>query len=70
MDFLDVEGITGIVETELNKIIGIEHKLKLMDLRKAVKLVMEELEKETLLFDLNKDQVLGSFFSQIVKLKS
>ncbi|WP_185232622.1 dsDNA nuclease domain-containing protein [Teredinibacter franksiae] len=70
LDFLDVEGIAGIVEIELNKIITIDHKLKLMDLRKAVKLSMIELEKEKILFDLNKDQVLGAFFSQIVKLKS
>ncbi len=70
LDFLDVEGISGIVKEELGKIIDIEHKLKLKDLRKAVAVVMENLKKEKLLFDLNKDQVLGAFFSQIVKLKS
>ena len=70
LDFLDTEGIAGIIEAELNKIIDVQHKLKLRDLRTAVDLAMVELKKEILLFDLNKDQVLGAFFSQIVKLKS
>lgn len=70
LDFLDVEGISGIVEEELRKIIDMEHRLKFIDLRKAVEAVMNNLKKENLLFDLKKDQVLGAFFSQIVKLKS
>ncbi len=70
LDFLDVEGIAGIIEEELEKIVNIEHKLKLKDLRGAVEIAMQNLEKKGLLFDLSKDQVLGAFFSQIVKLKS
>jgi hypothetical protein len=70
LDFLDVEGISGIVESELKKLIDIENKLKLKDLRTTVLLVMEKLEKDKLLFDLDRAQVLGAFFSQIVKLKS
>lgn len=70
LDFLDVEGIKGIIEKQLNIIIDVNNKLKLAELSAAVKSAIKDLERDELIFDLNRDQVLGAFFSQIVKLKS
>lgn len=70
LNFLDVEGIKGIIEKQLNVIIDVNNKLKLSELNAAVKAAIKDLERDELIFDLNKDQVLGAFFSQIVKLKS
>lgn len=70
LDFLDVHGITNVITAEMNKIIDMNQKLKLADLRGSVQISMKKLESKKLLFDLVQDQVLGAFFSQIVKLKS
>jgi hypothetical protein len=66
----DLQGILSSVAQLLNKAVGNSNMMTLSKLRKPIKELVVQLEKDELLYDLNPDLVLGGVFAELVKRKS
>ena len=67
---IDLNTITQKVKDLLHTKIGNSNAVNISLLRNPIKKLIEELEKEELIYDLNEDLLLGGIFSELVKGKS